>query len=151
MQGLTEFFREKKQRAEAETAGVDWEQAKQGWLNAIESLYRQIHSLVGEAAAQGSLQLSRRMKTISEDHLGTYDVPELVLTVGDERVIFSPRGRNVVGAEGRVDVIGESGESTLVFRSGPQWSIVISRFPQLRTVALDAPSFAEMLRGVMRP
>src|SRR6185312_14226756 len=136
-QGLTEFFRQKKQRADAETANVNWQQVKADWLAAIDLLYDQVRTSLQDAERQGALQMARRLKRISEEHLGEYEAPELVLSVADERVIFSPRGRNVVGASGRVDVIGEAGESMLVLQPGPRWSIVRSKYPQLQLVALD--------------
>ena len=36
--------------------------------------------------------------TVSEDFVGTYEAPELRLTVGDDRVVFAPQGLNVYGA-----------------------------------------------------
>lgn len=149
-QSLSEFFRDKKQRSDSEVAGIDWARRKSEWLEAVRELYRIVDELVAEARAQGLVSLSRRPKEITENHLGAYSVDELVLTVGDEEVIFSPRGRNIAGTQGRVDVRGESGEATLVVQPGPRWSIVASRYPQLRLTNLDGETFAEMLQGITR-
>jgi hypothetical protein len=43
---------------------------------------------------------------VTEDHIGTYTIPTLELTIGGERVEFRPKGTLVVGAAGRVDIRG---------------------------------------------
>jgi hypothetical protein len=65
--------------------------------------------------------------------------------------LFSPKGVNVVGASGRIDVQGDRGDATIVWQGEDRWNIVISRTPMLRVVPLAADSLTEMLRGVMRP
>jgi hypothetical protein len=146
---LTEFFREKKQRAEVETAGVDWSNRLSEWLAAVNALYQQIDNWLAEPLSQGSVQRARQRKQLTEDHFGTYEIDDLVLKVGDESVVFSPRGRNVAGAIGRIDVRGESGESMLVLQPG-RWSVVKSKYPTLKLVTLDEAALGEVLRGVMR-
>jgi hypothetical protein len=74
----------------------------------------------------------------------------LVLVVGDEQVRFSPRGRNIVGANGRVDVVGERGEAMLVLQPDARWVFVESRQPELRVAPFDEATFTEVLRLVMR-
>lgn len=151
MTQLNDFFRQKKARAESESAGIDWEQRKTEWLSAIQRLYEQIRAFLDQPIRQGAVRLDTRKKTITEPHLGQYEADELVLTVGDERVLFSPKGRNVVGATGRVDVLGEAGEATLVLQPGPRWCVVASKYPQLRIVGLDEENFLKSLSAVMRP
>ena len=91
-----------------------------------------------------------RMKTVQEQHIGSYEIPEMTLAVGDEQVLFSPKGVNVIGAAGRVDVRGDRGEAMLVRQPDDRWSLVLSRTPKLQLVPLDDESFLEMLRSVMR-
>lgn len=147
---LMEFFQSKKQRADAESAAIDWQKRRDEWLQAIDKLYVSIQDWLLEPVQKGVISLQRRPKQIEEAHLGNYSVDDLVLTVGDEKVIFSPKGRNVVGAEGRVDVIGEAGESMFVVQRGPRWSVVVSRHPTLKTESLDAESFSQTMQAVMR-
>lgn len=147
---LTDFFREKLQRSVEESRGVDWNARKREWLDNIAGLYASIEAALAEPLRQGTALVSRQARQITEDHLGTYDVEDLILTVGDERVIFAPRARNVIGAGGRLDVRGERGEAMLVVQPGPRWSIVESKYPQLRTVALDDAALTELLQSVMR-
>lgn len=147
---LMEFFQSKKQLSDEESKGIDWGRRREEWLSAINNLYGSIEGWLKELVQKGVVTLQRRPKQIDEAHLGAYSVDDLVLTVGDEKVTFSPKGRNVVGAQGRVDVRGEAGESMFVVQPGPRWSVVVSRYPTLRTETLDAESFSETVQAVMR-
>src|ERR1039458_2111707 len=78
------------------------------------------------------------MKMVASTMPGTAKMmDDLVLSVGDEKVTFSPKGRNVVGSQGRIDVFGESGQAMLVVQPGPRWSVVTSRSPRLKIEPLD--------------
>ena len=149
-QNLTEFFRDKKQRSDAEAANIDWDRLREEWLAAITFLYGQIANWLTEPIRLGSVRLVTQSREVTEDHLGTYAVDDLLLIVGDERVTFAPKGRNVIGAEGRVDVSGDSGKAMFVVHHGPRWSVVTSRAPQLKLEPLDEASFAETIQAVMR-
>jgi hypothetical protein len=105
--------------------------------------------LLAESIAQGLVSVSRVQKEIKEDYLGTYRVPELILDINRETVRFSPKGRNIIGAKGRVDLVGEMDTVTLILEPAGDWSIVLSRVPR-RAVALDGKTLAEALRRVMR-
>jgi len=147
---IKEFLREK--QAEAISKGIDWSAKRQSWINAVANLYSTIsNGYLGSAEIHELVQVDdSRMKTVWEPHIGAYSIPELLLAVGDEQVLFSPKGVNVVGAEGRVDVQGDRGEATLVRQSGDQWSLVLARTPKLQLVPLNDESFLQMLRSIMR-
>jgi hypothetical protein len=144
---LQEFFRARTQRA-ARTK-INGETQKQEWLAAIDQLYAQIRDMLADTISDGTVRMHTRPKTIVELNLGEYSADELILQAGDEEVTFSPKGRNVVGAMGRVDVRGEVGEETLVLKPD-RWAFVKSKYPQLRVVPFDAEALERVLRNVMR-
>jgi len=148
---LREFFREKKQRANPD--GADWTIRRDDWIKAVERLYRTIEEYLKEANAE--VEIRRADKVVTESAIGEYHVPELILQVGDEQVVFSPKGVRTLGAGGRIDVYGDRGDATIVRQQdkdlGDHWSLVLARTPALRTEPLTADSLAEMLRGIMRP
>jgi hypothetical protein len=145
---LQKLFQEKKQKAKV--ADINWAAKRDAWLAAVGELYRTIENDYLKAA-KADVEITRADKIVTESFIGEYHVPELVLRVGDEQVVFSPKGANVVGANGRIDVQGDRGDATLVWQGDDRWSIVIARTPALRLVPLAADSLAEMLRGIMRP
>lgn len=149
-QNLNDFFRAK--HAHAGSENIDWELRKNDWIAAVDDLYRVIvDQYLAPSIAAGSLQVDYRPKTIAEDFMGTYSIRELVLRVGSEIAVFSPKGRNIVGSSGRVDLHGEMGDATLVLQPGGRWSLIAQRVPTVRLVPLDESSLLSVLKDVMRP
>jgi hypothetical protein len=145
---LQRLFQEKKEKAKP--ADVNWGAKRDAWIAAVEELYRTIENDYLKAA-KADVEIAHLDKVVTENFIGEYHVPELVLRVGDEQVVFSPKGVNVVGAKGRIDVQGDRGDATIVWQGDDHWSIVIARTPAIRLVPLAADSLAEILRGIMRP
>ncbi len=102
-------------------------------------------------AAKDEVANTTADKVVAENNVGEYHVAELVLRVGDEQVVFSPKGIVIAGARGRIDVLGDRGDATILWQGDERWSIVASRVPTVRLVPLTAASLADVLRGVMRP
>jgi len=142
---LREFFRQKTTRARPRN--LNWARKRDQWIRAVDALYRTIEKLLGNIP---NVTVRREVKTIQEEEVGEYRVRQLLLRVGDEEVIFSPKGINIVGASGRIDVVGELGTGTIVQQSNG-WRIVASRTPSLRLVPLNAVALSNLLRGIMRP
>ncbi|MBO0698200.1 MAG: hypothetical protein J2P46_07390 [Zavarzinella sp.] len=145
---LREFFQRKREKSKP--SSIDWAAKRDDWIAAVRRLFQTIRSNYLRSAA-GEVELTEREKGVTEDFVGQYRVPELVLRVGDEEVVFSPKGVNVVGAAGRVDVFGDRGDATLVWQGGDDWSIVAARVPVLRLIPLTGESLADLLAGIMRP
>jgi hypothetical protein len=145
---LQELFREKKKKAKP--ANVNWAAKRDAWIKAVKALYDTVtHEYLG--GAKDDVEIAQTDVVVTERNIGEYHIPQLVLQVGDEQVVFSPVGINVVGAQGRVDVEGDRGATTLIWREDGGWNVVLSRAPTLRLVPLNADSLAEILRGIMRP
>lgn len=145
---LRDFFREKKEKAKP--ANLDWAAKRDAWITAVKELYSTIEeNYLKEVKAD--VEITHSDKAVTENFIGEYHVPELVLRVGDEEVVFSPKGTNIVGALGRIDVHGDRGDATLVWQGSDRWSFVESRIPRLHLVPLEAESLTEILKGIMRP
>jgi hypothetical protein len=149
-QELTDLIQKKTGGAQVAGGGVDWDQRRNTYLDAVRQLYDQVEAFLAEPIKQGVIRPQRRAKQLVESYLGTYSVDDLILLIGDEQVRFSPAGRNVAGATGRVDVVGEGGEATLLAQPGPRWSFVQTRQPTLQAVPFDEHALAEVLGQVMR-
>ena len=144
---VTEFLLSRQHSASG--SEIDWDARLREWLDAVERLYQKVKELLAESRGNGLVTISQVDKELQEEYLGTYKVPELVLNLGEETVRFSPKGRNVVGAKGRVDLIGELDTVTLVLEPEGHWSVVLSRVPR-DVVGLDDKTLAQALRRVMR-
>jgi hypothetical protein len=145
---LTDFLRAK---ATAQSGGdVDWPQRKREWIEALDALHRKIVELLREPLETKTVAVDSVPVRMSEEFLGEYDATELIIKVGDERVVLTPKGRNVVGARGRVDMRGEAGIATLVLNDAGNWGLVRQRVPTLVVESLDEGTLLEALRRVMR-
>ena len=148
-QNLAEIF-QKKQKQSVSGASIDWDDRRNKYLAAVDELYRQIETILAAPIAQKTAAIQRRPKELSENYIGTYKVEDLILLVGDEQVRFSPAGRNIAGANGRVDVLGERGvPEVLIVQPDGQWSFVQSRQPTLKVAPFDESSLADVLKRVM--
>ena len=145
---LRKFFQKKKQKAKP--VDIDWASKRDAWIKAVKALYETIEDDYLKAV-KGDVEITHPEKVVSENYIGEYRIPELILRAGDEQIVFSPKGVNIVGAQGRIDLEGDRGEATIVWQGGDRWSIVASRVPTLRLVPLTADSLAELLKGIMRP
>ena len=148
-QNLKEFFREKVSKVGP--SDIDWQRKKDRWIAAIDRLYEQItKDYLAELVKDKIVAVSYPEKSITEDYIGQYTVRDLVLQVGDEKVVFSPKGTNIVGATGRIDLCGDFGEVTLVQQPGERWGVVATRTPTLKVLPLDEESLLIALKSVMR-
>jgi len=107
---------------------------------------------MGESIRDGTVVVDELESEVTEDFIGTYKVPQLQLTVGRDRVVFSPKGVNVIGAKGRVDLRGDRDTVTLIRTASDgdgEWRVVLQRVPKFVAVPLDESSLAEALQRVM--
>ena len=100
---LHTFLHEKKQQANP--ARIDWGAKRDEWIKAVNDLYDTIENEYLKDA-KADVEITRRNTEVREFFVGVYEITKLFLSVGDEQVIFSPQGTNIVGAKGRIDVEG---------------------------------------------
>jgi len=148
-QDLTDLIKRKKKQADVGQE-INWDDRRDNYLAAVNDLYGRIESILTEPIAKHTVRLERRKKNLTENYIGTYAVDDLILQIGGEQVRFSPAGRNVVGASGRVDVVGDRDTAILIVQSEGRWSFVASRQPTLRAVNFDESALAQVLQRVMR-
>ena len=109
MTAITEFLRRQKE-TESPHRRV---QRQKEWLDAIEGLLRQIRSWLAEAQREKLIKIHPDKLKITEENLGTYTAPSLVLTAAGKTVKVQPIGSTIIGADGRVDM--ESANGTFMF------------------------------------
>lgn len=144
---LTKFLKKKQKQS---GTPINWDDRRDKYIAAVQALHGRIGNLLAEPIRQNMVRLQQRKKDLTENYIGTYSIDDLSLVIGDEQVRFSPRGRNIVGAEGRVDVVGERGEAILILGHDEKWGLVESREPKLKVAPLNEATLAEALQLVMR-
>ena len=122
---------QKHQHSEEET--IDWEAKKLAWQNAADTFITQVKSFLAEFSQD--IQCERKMVQLSEQYLGEYAIPKLIIRLPKEMIELEPVGANLIAAHGRYDMKGLAGtvKWVLVPESAekPTVSVRISGEPEL--------------------
>ncbi|HEV3344560.1 MAG TPA: hypothetical protein VG125_29560 [Pirellulales bacterium] len=78
----------------------DWEATVEAWVSEVDSLIGQA-SQWSQSRGWGTKIDS---KTVSEEMIGTYEVPRLLVHSPDARFLLDPIARFIVGGGGRIDL-----------------------------------------------
>ena len=115
----------KKRLKEAEISkssnDVDWNKKREVWIQKLNDLCSELEDYLKKYIEAGQIQATRKNIQISEEYLGSYEVPKLSFQIGNDKVVAKPIGHRVIGADGRVDLIGARGTLRLVLleKGGP--------------------------------
>ena len=90
--------------AEGQRTETDWNIIRDIWLKQVEKLYREIENWFGEYFDEGYMRISFREITLSEEHIGLYQINVMELDIGGPLVVMEPVGRNILGTAGRIDL-----------------------------------------------
>ncbi len=92
---------------------ADWVRSEVGeWRRHLEILYEQVKAALRPYAEQVSV--NPRLLTLVEEHLGEYTVETLLIRFAHTEILLEPVGTMLIGAKGRVDVIGPFGKTPLL-------------------------------------
>jgi hypothetical protein len=150
---LETFFRHKKAHYETQRVAINREKQQKIWLTGLNQLYTEINGWLSVPIQEQIVIVSYEETTLVEDFVNPYVVKNLYINVGTESVILKPMGMNVIGAMGRVDMVGEEGIIMLVLLKQEneeyQWHIVIRTTPH-QYFPLLKESFTDALVQIMR-
>jgi hypothetical protein len=117
-------------QTETKSEAVYWppaenaEAMREEWIAAVEQI-------VSDAEAWATEQhwfVHRGPKTITEDPIGSYEVPTLLIQAPAGRFVFEPMSRYIIGATGEIELsVFPSYHSVLIVRNDSGWHFVIDR------------------------
>ena len=81
-------------------AKINWDMKREQWVKDVTSLMNDIKRWCDKK----QWQVVKHDKQMSEAYLGSYTVPMLMIVTPNGKFNVDPIGRNIVGAEGRVDI-----------------------------------------------
>ncbi len=115
--------------ATSKKSEVDWNKVLVEWKTHVHNLYEQVEGWIRKSGAFNKVQLDKQKITISENYIGSYQIDQLIWTVGGHIIHFIPQGRLIIGARGRVDIIcGNRKALLLLLSKDGQPSIKIQGF-----------------------
>ncbi len=139
---------QKQQHSQVET--IDWEAKKNAWQDAADKFISQIESFLAEFSED--IQCERKEVQLSEQYLGEYAIPKLVIRLPKEMIELEPVGANLIAAHGRYDMKGLAGtvKWVLVPKSAekPTISVRIAGEPELPETK---PSPSELVWKIATP
>ena len=118
-----EFVKKRLDEAEAsQSAGEkDWDRTRGEWIQSLRDLYSKMEKYLKKYTEAGHIQIRREKIHLSEQYLGSYEAEKLTFEIGMDKIVAKPIGRLMIGATGRVDLIGARGALRLVLleKGGP--------------------------------
>src|SRR3546814_12833964 len=88
--------------------------SKEWWLDKLAELYELVNKSLGDYVKSGDVSISRSPVTLHEEQLGSYQVDQLEILLGRQIVRLKPIGTFLIGARGRVDMVGPRGSVRFV-------------------------------------
>lgn len=111
LKNLEEFLNNKKKDTEVK---INWEEVKEKWLKEIDNFYTQVQSWLKEYETKNLLKIDFEEVTKLEEHIGEYKARKMRINISNESVFFDPVGALIIGARGRIDMIGKCGRIKLL-------------------------------------
>lgn len=93
---------------------VDWNAKRDEWLEYLSQFYKQVESFLSEYKSAGKVHWEYLNIDIFEEYIGSYPAEVLNINLGSQKVKLEPVGTNLIGAKGRVDLIGALGKVKFV-------------------------------------
>lgn len=109
-----EEFVKRQQRAAAADPPVDWKKERDDWLARLASLYKKLEIFLKRFKEDGSVEISFADVTLNEENIGSYSAHKMIVRIGRQEISLIPVGTSIIGAKGRVDVIGSAGKGRLI-------------------------------------
>ena len=113
---------------------IDWTQRRDDWKKHLDEFYQLVEGFLQKYIDQGKVHITTATKQITEEHIGSYDVKSLEVQIGIIKVRLDPIGTLIVGAKGRVDMLGPHG--TVKFVLVPK----TASSPTIRVIVRDSYS-----------
>ena len=93
---------------------ADWARERDEWLQHLGQLYDTIESFLKDYATSGAIELLYKEVPLNEENIGSYTARQMTLKIGPQEITLKPVGTLLIGAKGRVDVVGPAGQTRFV-------------------------------------
>jgi hypothetical protein len=124
-QAMTHREFEKFLQTQQTSSPINWELKLSEWQSQLKALYETVRVYLTPYLDAGKVKIQIQPKAISEDYIGAYQADSMFILLGSKTVMLEPVGTNIIGASGRVDIIGTVGSAMLLLV--PRTQICTSR------------------------
>ena len=116
---------------------LDNHKIKEDWVLALNELANQIKQWVSELGQVFTLSVQERIINKSEEHIGEYKAPMLVINTGHGNIEVRPVGRFAIGAIGRVDITNNKSTHMFLYSRKNGWISMDNRKPLTRIAFIE--------------
>lgn len=109
---FADFVRKENQVSEDNRFNAD--AIKERFQKDLDDLYKHVSEWLKDYTDQGTVQIDFQPFDLHESTIGSYQVRKATIHIGNKKVEMIPVGATLVGALGRVDMIGEVGSAMLL-------------------------------------
>ena len=102
-------------RAEAPAeSAIDWDARRDEWLRRLDEFYGRVEGYLQPYVERGAVCMDFAQRPMREEHVGAYDARALEIRIGPDTICLDPIGTELIGAWGRVDMVGPKGSARFV-------------------------------------
>ena len=120
----TEAFSDFLKKKNEEDKKVDWEDRKTKWIKSVNDFYNNVHKWLNPFTIQSLLKTKMKEIIVSEEYIGTYNLNQLDIVIGNDIISLIPRGTLVAGGYGRIDMRGPMGEISIFQKKWGEWKFI---------------------------
>ena len=144
-------------RQKNSSSQVDLAREIEAWKKAVDSLYEKIETFLSAYIGNGDIDIEYKKTTIFEEHMGEYEIKAADIKIITNQIKLKPVGRVIIGAKGRVDMIGSSYDAVTLLlvedtdipeATDPVW-VILMRSPEIKYVRLSQESFIDAMLSVI--
>ena len=117
-----DFLKKKK----AEDQKVDWVDRKNKWIKSVNAFYNDVNKWLYPFTTdkESILKIVPKDMLIKEPYIGTYNLSQLDIIVGNDIVSLIPQGTLILGGYGRMDMKGPIGEISIIQKKWGKWKFI---------------------------
>ena len=144
-----------KQSSETRESEIDSSKKRDEWLEYVNKFYKKVGYFLQKYLSGGQIKIVYGSKKISEEYIGEYEVSTAIIHLGKNQVRLDPIGTNLIGAKGRVDMVGPNGKVKFVLvdknASAPRTSVQVWVQGEVPPPKADKPMKIEWVWKISTP
>lgn len=109
-----QFIKDQTQSMKEDDGGLSIQDEKKMWIEKLDELYELIEKSLSEYTHTKDVKIEYQDINLFEELLGAYSVKAANITIGKQVVKLVPLGTFLIGARGRVNVVGPKGDARLL-------------------------------------
>lgn len=103
-----------KQAKNSQEVKTDWVKKLDDWKRYLNQFYSMVDGFLKPYVDSKKIEIQRAGIDLQEEYIGAYTVSKLIIRLGENEVVLEPIGTNLIGAKGRVDMLGPKGQVKFV-------------------------------------